>query len=182
MEIVGKDFRNSMSWNYSLTVQEEALCAKIGWERQLKFLGQPERNINYSEGDVWESIQHMICAGSEMAFARMMNIKNFVPSVNTFKSELDIPNFGEIRYGFPPIKGLRITVRDNEELIYVLMADGLCKRTRRKAPDWLGNPYIALGWIFGKEAKNPNWAYNKKTWYVPIDKLRSMNEIPYVKH
>ena len=50
-------------WTYQLTLEEEKLCAEIGWERQKPMLGQPERNINYSEGDVWETLQHMICVG-----------------------------------------------------------------------------------------------------------------------
>ena len=88
--------------DYFLTTEEEAVAARVGWERQLRFLARPEANVNYSEGDVWEAFQHMICAGSEIAFARMLGLTDFVPSENTFKSELDIPGFGEVRYAFPP--------------------------------------------------------------------------------
>ena len=40
-----------MDWSYALTVEEEAICAQVGWDRQLPYLGQPEKNMNYSEGN-----------------------------------------------------------------------------------------------------------------------------------
>jgi hypothetical protein len=174
-----------MIYEYALTVEEEALCAQRGWERQLEFLGMPEKNMNYSEGDVWEALQHMVCAGSELAFARMMGKTNFMPSVNTFKDELDIPGWGEVRYAFPPkfpefsneVRGLRMTNRDNDDLKYVLLAGGLGKKTRREAPHWKGAPYIALGWMYGHEAKKEQWRFNSKTFYVPRQHLRSMESL-----
>ena len=174
-----------MNWLYSLTPAEEALCVEIGYQRQKPFFGDPTRNMNYSEGDVWESLQHMVCAGSELAFARMMGLTEFVPHVNKWKTELDIPGFGEIRYAFPPnfpefsndIRGLRFTTHDDPELKYVLLAGGLGKKTRRSAPDWKGAPYIALGWMYGHECTNEMWRFNEKTFYVPRTTLHSMEEL-----
>lgn len=169
-------------WSYALTVEEEAICAKVGWLRQEPMLGQPERNVNYSEGDVWEALQHMICAGSELAFARMMGNTDFQPHVNTFKSVLDIPGYGEVRYAFPQgfphgsgvPRGLRITTQDNPDDKYALLVGGLAKRTRRTPPDWLGEPYVAVGWLYGKEAMRDEWRFNERTWYAPISELRKM--------
>ena len=174
-----------MNWTYALTIEEEAICAEVGWQRQLPYLGQPEKNMNYSEGDVWESLQHMVCAGSELAFARMMGLKEFVPHVNKWKTELDIPGFGEVRYAFPPnfpqyseeVRGLRMTIHDDEDLKYVLLAGGLGKKTRRTAPDFKGAPYIALGWMYGHEVKRDEWKFNQKTWYAPRSALRSIEEL-----
>ena len=174
-----------MDTSYTLTVEEEALCAQVGFDRQSPYLGQPEKNMNYSEGDVWETLQHMICAGSELAFARMMGLKEFEPHVNKWKTELDIPGFGEVRYAFPPkfpefsneVRGLRMTVHDDETLKYVLLAGGWGKKTRREGPDWKGAPYIALGWMCGHECKKDEWKYNQKTWYVPRERLRPMDEL-----
>jgi hypothetical protein len=174
--------------DYSLTVKEEALVAQVGWARQARFLAQPEANVNYSEGDVWEAFQHMICAGSELAFARMMGIEDFVPSEGTFKTELDIPGFGEIRYAFPPdfptysdgVRGLRITKRDKDDLVYVLIAGGLGRKTKRTAPEWKGAPYIALGWMYGADAKKEQWKFNDSTWYVPRTELKDMKELRLV--
>ena len=171
---------------YSLSVKEEAVAAKVGWARQLRFLARPEANRNYSEGDVWEAFQHMICAGSEIAFARMLGIADFVPSENTYKSELDIPGFGEVRYAFPPnfpeysdeMRGLRMTNRDSDDLIYVLLAGGLGRKTKRVAPDWLGAPYIAVGWMYGHEVKRDEWKFNDTTWYAPRANLRKMDTLP----
>jgi hypothetical protein len=36
-----------------LTTEEEAVVARVGWARQERYLGKPEANVNYSEGDVW---------------------------------------------------------------------------------------------------------------------------------
>ena len=171
---------------YSLSVKEEAVAAQVGWARQLRFLANPEANSNYSEGDVWEAFQHMICVGSEIAFARMLGRTDFVPSENTYKSELDIPGFGEVRYAFPPnfpeyseeMRGLRMTSRDSDDLIYVLLAGGLSKKTKRYAPDWLGAPYVAVGWMYGHEVKQEKWRFNETTFYAPRKELRSMETLP----
>jgi hypothetical protein len=108
-----------------------------------------------------------------------------MPSVNTFKDELDIPGWGEVRYAFPPkfpefsneVRGLRMTLRDNDDLRYVLLAGGLGKKTRREYPNWKGAPYIALGWMYGYEAKKEKWRYNQKTFYVPREHLNSMESL-----
>jgi len=170
---------------YALTIEEEAICAQVGWDRQLPYLGQPEKNMNYSEGDVWESMQHMIAAGSELAFARMMGITDFVPHVNKWKTEVDVPGFGEVRYAFPPkfpeytneIRGLRFTTNDDPDLKYVLLAGGLAKKTRRQAPDWKGAPYVSVGWMYGHECMKETWRFNQKTFYVPRASLHAMEDL-----
>ena len=175
----------SMLTEYALTIEEEAICAQVGWDRQLPYLGQPEKNMNYSEGDVWESMQHMIAAGSELAFARMIGITDFVPHVNKWKTEVDVPGFGEVRYAFPPkfpeytneIRGLRFTTNDDPDLKYVLLAGGLAKKTRRQAPDWKGAPYISVGWMYGHECMKEAWRFNQKTFYVPRASLHTMENL-----
>jgi hypothetical protein len=172
--------------DYTLTMAEEALVARVGWARQERYLGRPEANVNYSEGDVWEAFQHMICAGSELAFARMLGRTGFTPSEGTWKTELDIPGFGEVRYAFPPkfpefsdeIRGLRYTNRDNPELIYVLLAGGLGRKTRRQGPLWNGAPYTALGWLYGHECMKDEWKFNEKSWYAPRSNLHAMDTLP----
>ena len=174
-----------MQFQYALTIDEEALCTQVGYERQLPYLGQPEKNMNYSEGDAWEMLQHIICAGSELAFARMMGLNEFVPHVNKWKTELDIPGFGEVRFAFPPkfpeytneIRGLRYTTHDNPDLKYVLLAGGLANKTRRQAPDWKGSPYIAVGWMYGHECTRKEWQMNAKTYYVPRNHLHTMESL-----
>lgn len=170
-------------WEYALTIEEEAQAAQIGWERQKPTLAQPHKNINYSEGDIWEALQHMICVGSEIAFARMMGQTNYQPHVNKYKSQLDLPGYGEVRYAFPQgfphntgkPKGLRITTRDDETLKYALLIGGLAHKTRRTPPNWQGKPYIAIGWLYGHEAKQDQWKYNNTTWYAPINALRPLH-------
>jgi len=165
-------------WDYALTNTEEATAVEVGYQRQKPYLGDPTRNINYSEGDLWEMWQHVVTTGSELAFARMMGKKDFVPHYNKWKSELDIPGIGEVRYAFPPIRGMRFTTRDKEDLIYVLVTDGLVHKIRRTAPDWSGPKYVAQGWLYGKDCKRDEWRYNEKTWYVPVNFLNRMETLP----
>jgi hypothetical protein len=166
-------------WSYSLTPKEEATAVEIGYQRQKYFFGDPTRNINYSEGDLWEMWQHAVAAGSELAFARMVGLKDFVPHFNKFKNELDIPGIGEIRYAFTESEPrLRYTNRDDDSLIYVLMCDGLRIKSRRVAPDWDGPPYWAIGWMYGSDCKNDVWKYNEKSWYIPYNSLKKMEELP----
>jgi hypothetical protein len=135
---------------YALTPKEEAICARVGYERQLPMLGQPERNRNYSEGDIWEVWQHSVCAGAELAFARMIGLKDFEPHVNKFKSMEDVPGY-EVRYSFGNYK-LRLSDWDDKDAVYVLLVNGLRTRTRRSADNgWLGVPYKAVCWATGHE-------------------------------
>jgi len=162
---------------YALTVEEEAICVEVGYQRQKPYFGDPTKNINYSEGDLWETWQHVVCAGSELAFARLVGKNDFTPHYNKWKSELDIPGFGEIRYSFPPVRGMRYSTRDDDNLVYVLMSDGLCHKTRRVAPDWKGPEYTAIGWKRGSECKRDEWKYNDRTWYVPVANLNPMESL-----
>ena len=164
-------------YNYALTIQEEALCVEVGYQRQKPYFGDPTKNVNYSEGDLWEMWQHVVCAGSELAFARMVGKYDFTPHYNKWKSELDIPGFGEIRYSFPPVRGMRYSSRDNDNLVYVLMSDGLCHKIRRVGPDWKGPEYKAIGWKLGSECKRDEWRYNDRTWYVPVADLNPMESL-----
>ena len=164
-------------YSYALTPHEEAYALEVGYQRQKPYFGNPTKNVNYSEGDVWEMWQHAVCAGAELAFARMTGDSTFYPHYNKWKSELDIPGFGEIRYSFNSNNGMRYTVRDSDKLIYVLVTNGLCHKTRRVAPDWKGPEYTAVGWMYGAECKQDAWKYNQTTWYVPQTNLRTMDTL-----
>jgi hypothetical protein len=163
---------------YSLTPQEEAICVEVGYQRQKPYFGDPTRNMNYSEGDLWEMWQHVVCAGSELAFARMMGDAEFVPHFNKWKSELDIPGWGEVRYSFNPTRGLRFTDRDDPELKYVLLVDGLAKRPSKQDPLlYKSEPYVVVGWMYGADCMDDEYRFNGKTWYVPVNHLRSLESL-----
>jgi len=164
-------------WEYSLTSAEEAIAVQVGYKRQEQFFGKPEKNINYSEGDLWETWQHAVCAGSELAFARMLGFDTFIPHYNEFKLIQDIPKVGEIRYTFNYSRGMRFSTRDSKNEIYILMVEGLAKKTRRVAPDYLSNPYKAVGWLWGFQCMEKDWKYNETTWYAPLESLRPMDTL-----
>jgi hypothetical protein len=180
-----------MIWNYGkqiMTVKliktehallpwEEAICARIGYERQLPYLGKPKANRNYSEGDVWEIWQHSIAAGSELAFARMIGLEDFVPHVNKWKTQEDVPGF-EIRYSFKKT-GIRLSSWDDENATYILIGDGLNVKTRRNEyNNWASEPYRALGWATGKQIKEQgvfDLKYNY--WMLPLDNTNKMEQL-----
>ena len=165
-------------WAYGLTPEEEATCVEVGYQRQKPYFGDPTRNVNYSEGDLWELWQHAVCAGSELAFARMMGNMTFTPHFNKWKTELDIPGWGEVRYSFSDDRGLRFTNRDDKDLKYVLISNGLSKKTRREpGKGYVSPPYVAIGWMYGNECMKEEWKYNEKSWYVPRTALRLMEDL-----
>ena len=158
-----------------MTAEEEAICVEVGYQRQKPYFGDPTKNINYAEGDLWELWQHAVCAGTELAFARMMGNNEFVPHFNKWKTEQDIPGVGEIRYAFSDRTGLRFTTRDNPDLKYVLMVDGLAIKNKvEKGREYKSYPYKAIGWMYGHECMQDKWAYNNKSWYVPRSELKPM--------
>jgi hypothetical protein len=170
-----------MSWKYALTVEEEAMAARIGYKRQESKLGQPEKNRNYSNGDVYEAWQHMVTVGSEIALARMLGLWDFVPHVDVYKSRQDIPGY-EVRYSFtkPGGHAMRYTKGvDDPEAIYVLTTNGIEHKTYRNAETgWKGPDYLAAGWMRGAECVNPDWHYKGNTYYVPWRELYPMEVLP----
>ena len=168
-------------WIYALTVEEEALATRVGFARQEPMLGQPQRNRNYSEGDVQEAWQHMVAVGSEIAAARMLGLWDFVPHVNAYKSKQDIPGY-EVRYAFSSQWGHRLrfnSAADAKEEIYILTAHGLEATTRRTADtDWKGTPYSALGWAYGWEIEQPQYLYKGTSYYLPYRELNAMESLP----
>ena len=116
-----------------------------------------------------------------LAFARMLGWDTFIPHWNKFKELQDLPQFGEIRYTFNHSRGMRFSTRDDVNERYVLVVEGLAKKTRRVAPDYTSHPYKAVGWLWGYECVNDDWRYNETTWYAPLDNLRPMESLIHAK-
>jgi hypothetical protein len=175
---------NDFVWEYSLTHEEEWLCCEVGFERQKPYGGMPEKNRNYSEGDRWEVFQHIQCAEAELAAARLLGHLEFKPHYNTFKTELDIPQF-EVRYSRSVDKssghGIRYSKVDNahDNVPYILMIGGQELREKREASSgYPVKPYKALGWMWSSEIKQEKFAsWNGKSYFVPEEYLRSMEEL-----
>lgn len=175
-------------WSYRPTPQDEALAARIGFLRQEPYLGQPERNRNYSEGDIWEMWQHSLTTLSEIAFARMLGMEDFTPTVNTHKTEPDV-GIWEVRYGTlkgDDMPGMRFSGGvDSPNAPYVLLVGGPLEKTRRTAQDgYLAPPFHAVGWMWGHECVRPqfetmysNPESTRRKFLVPHTSLRSMEEI-----
>lgn len=174
-----------MAWVYKLTPKEEALAARVGFERQLPMFGQPERNRNYSEGDIWETWQHMICAASEIAAARIMGMDDYEPEANTFKNKLDIPGY-EVRYSFTktnpngPKYALRFNSKvDSLDEIYILIVGGPEQKTRRDPSDGYKTPaFRAIGWMRGSDCVSEEWSTGPNSYMVPAGRLHEMSELP----
>ena len=173
-------------WNYGLTTREEALACNIGYLRQQPYLGSPEANHRYSEGDMWEIWQHTITTMSEIAFARMLGIEDFSPSVNTRKGEPDV-GIWEVRYKFTEGGLVKPSLRfsgnvDKLTSPYVLLTGGPEKKVIRSAVNEYRTPdFIAHGWCYPNEVLRSEFITGeengKPTYSVPLSALRSMSEI-----
>lgn len=178
----------SHTYSYTPTVLDEAVATSVGFLRQAPYLAQPERNRNYSEGDIWEAWQHSIAALSEIAFAAMIGYPNFIPSYNTHKSEPDVYGW-EVRYGFSQDDGLPPThmrysgTIDNNKLPYAFLVGGPEKKFKRSAStNYEGMPITALGWIWGVDAAVPEHYIGDNErgvpqYKVPVSALRPMSEV-----
>lgn len=168
-------FLKPQFFEYSLTPEEEALCARIGFERQEPMFAQPHRNRNYYEGEIWEMWQHAVCAGAELAFARMLGIDDFVPHVNKFKTVKDVGGY-EVRYSFGN-NLLRFSEWDDPEAIYVLLVNGLRHKTRRNPENgWRGFPYQAICWATGQEIMD-NGEKLDRSWRISAGRANKMNTL-----
>ena len=177
-----------MAWVYKLTPKEEAIAARVGYERQLPMFAQPERNRNYSEGDIWETWQHMICAASEIAAARMMGMDDYEPEANTFKNKLDIPGY-EVRYSFTktnpmgPKYALRFNSKvDSLDEIYILIVGGPETKTRRDPADGYKSPaFRAIGWMRGEDCVKDEYLVKGNSYMVPAASLQDMADLPVLE-
>lgn len=173
-------------WLYTLSPEEEAICAEIGYQRQKPYFANPEANRNYSEGDVWEMWQHCIAAGSELAFARMLGLTDFVPHVNKWRSEEDVAGV-EVKYCFSSKDeverwSLRHNSLDKPTSVYILLTGGLeRKRYRLRSEEYHSDPYKAVGWFYGSECRKPEFEVshsNGNKWRVPHTSLHDMSIVP----
>jgi len=172
---------------YTTSVQNEAVALCVGFLRQAAYLGRPEMNRNYSEGDIWETWQHAITALSEIAWAGLyQRDENFIPSYNTHKSEPDV-GVWEVRYAFPKdgqIPGMRFSEGvDNPESPYVLLSGGPVDKMRRSNKDgFTPPPFEVHGWMWGHECMRPEFETkystpNRRKFLVPTSNLRSIEEV-----
>lgn len=161
-------------FEYALTPEEEATVAQVGYERQKPMFAQPERNRNYYEGEIWEMWQHAVCAGAELAFARMCGLHDFVPHVNKFKTVKDVVGW-EVRYSFGN-NMMRCSDWDSQDDIYVLLTEGLRHKTKRtKDNGWLGVPFKAVSWAYGHEIAQGERFGN--SWRLHKNKAHKMQEL-----
>lgn len=173
-------------WHYGLTPREEALACNIGYLRQQPYLGSPEANRRYSEGDMWEIWQHTITVMSEIAFARMLGMEEFSPSVNTHKGEPDVGPW-EVRYRFTQGGLVEPSLRfsgnvDKLTAPYVLLTGGPEKKVIRSAANEYRTPdFVAHGWCYPNEVLKPEFITGdengKPTYSIPVSALRPMSEI-----
>jgi hypothetical protein len=179
------------TWSYRLTLADETTCVEIGFERAKPYFGNPQANRNYSEGDTWELHQHIVAVGSELAFARMIGLNDFVPHFNKWRTEQDVPGT-EIKYCWTntnpnyPDWSLRHHELDNPEHVYVLMSQGLEKKAQRMpSQEWRSPAYVALGWMYGHEARVSQYeqsASRYRTWRVPFQELRPMSQLDGIRN
>jgi hypothetical protein len=111
---------------------------------------------------------------------------DFVPHVNKWKTQEDIPGY-EIRYVMPKEAyhsqqyALRFNTRvDDPQAVYILLIEGVGIKSRRRQEDgWVGKPFKAIGWLYGYEAVKPEFASNfgDHIYQVPRERLWPMSAL-----
>lgn len=106
-----------------LTPMEMRLAAIVGAERQVQSSSSPGTKHGTSNLDPWT--MHLNGAAAEIAVARALGLY-WPASVNTFRSEPDIPYRGapgiEVRWISQPGYDLKIRQDDHPERMYVLVS------------------------------------------------------------
>jgi hypothetical protein len=146
-----------------LTLGELHMAAQIGTLRHIEALrkGLPDR---YGfDGETGWTV-HIEGAAGEIAVGKTLGIY-WGGSVNTFKTEADVGKL-EVRTRSKDYYELLIRDSDSSDSAYVLVTG--------KAPT-----YNVVGWIFGKDAKQPQWKkeYGGRpaAYFVPHDSLLSID-------
>ena len=173
-------------WSVGLTPEEEALAMSIGFARQFPYFGKPEANRRYDEGAIYETHQHAICAGAELAWAKMIGIENFIPTHGVHKNEPDVAHW-EVRYKFTGGGSREPYLRfsgsvDSYTSPYVLLTGGAeVKFKRSNKNGYISPPYVARGWCYPSEVMIRSYEYGiedgKPTYSVPVSALRAMSEL-----
>jgi len=173
-------------WSVGLTPQEEALAMSIGFARQFPYFGKPEANRRYDEGAIWETQQHAVAVGAEIAWAKMIGLKNFIPTHSTHKDE---PDVGEWEVRHKPTRGgseqpyLRLSGSvDDHKAPYVLLTGGAEIRFKRSNKNgYISPPYVAHGWCYANDvmvsAYESGVEFGKPVYRVPVSALRPLSEV-----
>jgi len=173
-------------WSVGLTPEEESLAMSIGFARQFPYFGKPEANRRYDEGAIYETHQHAVCAGAEIAWAKMLGMEGFIPTHNVYKNEPDV-GVWEVRYKFTGGGSQKPYLRfsgsvDSYKSPYVLLTGGAeIKFKRSNQNGYISPPYTAHGWCNPKDVMIEAYEFGiedgKPTYMVPVSALRPMSEI-----
>ena len=150
-----------------LSRHDEITAHTAGLERESRYGSNPKFNGN--KGNFHNAVViHSEAVGAEIAVARYFDIKDFVPTVNTFKNEPDI-NLGglglEVKQTAHKNGHLIITDDDRDSDIAVLVVG--------ESPS-----YYLVGWIPVGVAKRPRFLSAQGGYWIsqinlqPIESLK----------
>lgn len=155
-----------------LTQADEILSAQVGLQRceHSKIHNHAHSYITPNNGNYFKDIMIASSAiAAEIAVAKSLDIPNFTPTANTFKSMADVAENIEVKWTAWDEGHLVITPKDRDSDIAVLVVGD--------SPN-----FKVIGWIPIVVAKKPRFKHSKMdAWWVsqinlqPIETLRKSN-------
>ncbi len=147
-------------------MRETYYGSSVGVRRRLSSLerGDRDRRGLDRKSEAEQLFMNVIGALGEMAFAKGANLY-WPASVNAPKKDPDILPDWQVRCLEHHDYDLMVRPDDPPEQRYVLMTGS--------------GPFIFRGWIWGYEAQNEEWFYdrggrNEPVWWVPQTQLRDL--------
>ena len=155
--------------NKTITVNDEFNALAIAYARAAKMDNPMEGAIQ--KLNLAKSIARDAEAiGAEMVVARYLGIKDFEPTINTFKNQADVGNSIEVKHTSWKDGHLIVKPSDRDSDIAVLVVG--------ESPN-----YLIIGWIPVAVAKSPRYKSDQSNSYwvsqinlQPIETLRGSND------
>jgi len=146
---------------------EWSLCVQVANARQVSSIKKGGRDtLSKKDGWLEEFTPHIIGCVGELAVAKALGV-SWTGSVDTFRSVPDLEGGVQVRHRKNPTWDLIVRSNDKDHETFIL--------SRGMPPGAIE----VVGWISGKEAKNPEWLkdygnFNKPAYFVPTWALKEI--------
>jgi len=150
-----------------LDYTQQVTAHYYGFLRVLKINGRPDHPSRGNKGISYHEYiaENAEAVGSEIAVAQYLGIKNFIPTIDTFKKQADVGNTREVKWTSYAFGHLVISPSDRIDHVAILV-------TGR------GPVYSIAGWIpiiMAKKPKYHNASYN--AYWVPQNNLFPIEDL-----
>lgn len=151
----------------TLTEEDIEKAIEVGSERNRRANMRRYSHRAAIVGNDNAEANHILGVKGEIAFAKMIGLKNFEPTIDTYRRFPDLPGDIEVRTRRGLMAELIIRDLDKDDSRYVLVTTADEKT------------FEARGWIFAKDGKRPEYESNpggrRPAFFVPQTELKKLN-------